>query len=203
MPLNTNTTTIDEAIDELEAERESIADEVARIPPDERTEDNGEYLRLSSEAAEIERHLAGLEWARDGPDDPTNWEGTDIPEDGYGGHVVFELGGLTTSEVAQVNDRVADFQATTISPTESAEGAASIFWIAQGTHSAPFFDAEDLADTDDPFQYKVDQIGALPKQLTDWLESEINGLSTVGEREGNSFMQLVEAKSETYHETSE
>jgi hypothetical protein len=187
MPLNTKTTTTDEATDDLEAQREELADEVAQIHPDERSQDNDEFVRLSNEASEIERQLAGLEWAREE----------------FGGDAMFELGGLTTSEVAEVNDRVADFQATTISPTESAEGAASIFWIAQGMRSAPFFDAQDLTDIDDPFQYKVDQIGGLPKQLTNWLESEINSLSTVGDREGNSFMQLVEAKSETYHETSE
>lgn len=183
MPLDTKTTTIDEAIAELEDDREDLIDEIARIPPDERDADNIEYARKSNEASELERYLGGLEWARDK----------------YGGDAEIELGGLTTAERAEVDDRVDDFKQTTITPTESTAAAESIFWVVKGTLAAPFFDAQDLAEHDDPFDYKNGQIGALPSQLTDWLEAEINELSTVGAREGNSFMQQVKAKTETYH----
>ncbi|WP_254766503.1 hypothetical protein [Salinilacihabitans rarus] len=184
MPLTTETTTIDEAIEALEEQREALADQLAQIPPAERTPDNDEVVQIQAEASEVERHLGGLEWACEQ----------------YGGDAVFELAGLTTSEIAHVNDRTNDFRQTTITPTQSVEGAASVFWIAEGVREAPFFDGVDEAD--DPFERKVAAIRGLPKQLTDWLEAEINDLSTVGEREGNSFDALVAAKSETYHPDS-
>jgi hypothetical protein len=38
--------------------------------------------------------------------------------------------------------------------------------------------------------------------VTDWLESRINDLSTVGNRDGGNFDELLQEKTEQYHQTS-
>lgn len=179
MPLRTTTTTIDDAIAELEDSLDDLADEVAQIHPDDRDPDNEEFRRIRQQAAETERHLGGLEWARD------EW----------GGDAEFVLGGLTTAEFAHVQDRVGDLKQETVTATGSVEGAGTVFYVAQGVHSAPF------ADADDAFEDICEAVHALPPQLTQWLEGEIEDLTTVGEREGNSFARRVKEKTESYHGT--
>ena len=180
MPLDTETFTLEEAYTDLEDEREELADEVAQIPPDERTEDNEEYLELAERAGEIERYLGGLEWLREE----------------YGGDATFELSGLATAETLEIGDRVADLRSETITPTQSTDNMATIFWVAKGIERAPF------ADPGDEYEDRCAVVRELPRQVTDWLEARINDLSTVGNRNGSSFEQLVEEKTEQYHQPS-
>lgn len=180
MPLQHETLTLEEAFADLEAEQEELADDIAQIPPDERTESNDKYLQLAQQAGEIERYLGGLDWIREE----------------YDGDVEFSLSGLNTQETLEINDRVDDLRSETITPTQSTNNMSTIFWVAKGLDDAPFVDPTDDYDT------KCAVVRDLPRQVTDWLESRISDLSTVGEREGNSFEQLVAEKTETYHETS-
>ena len=179
MPLKTETLGLEEAVADLEDEQEELADEIAQIPPGERTETNNEYVKLAQRAGEIQRYLGGLEWVREE----------------HGADVEFSLSGLDTQETLEINDRIDDLSSETVTPTQSTDNMATIFWVAKGIDSAPFIDSDDYGD-------KCATVRGLPRQVTDWLESRINDLSTVGEREGNSFEQLVAERTERYHETS-
>lgn len=180
MPLNTETITIEEAVTELEDERDQLADEIAQITPADRTQDNSDFVSASERAGEVERYLGGLEWAREE----------------FGNDAEFVLSGLATQETLEVADRVNDLQNETITPTQSTDNISTIFWVAYGLEDAPFVDAGD------EFEDVCATVRALPRQVTDWLESRISDLSTVGNRSGSSFDQLVAEKTEQYHQTS-
>jgi len=180
MPLQSETLTLEEAVADLENEKEELADEMAQIHPDERTDENAEYLKLGQQVGEIERYLGGLDWVREE----------------FGDDVEFSLSGLTTAETLEVNDRGADLRSETITPTKSTNNIETIFWVAKGVDDAPFVD--DGADYD----AKCAAVRNLPRQVTDWLESRINDLSTVGNRDGGNFDELLQEKTEQYHQTS-
>jgi len=196
MSLQRETISLEEAVADLEDEKEELADKVAQIPPDDRTAENQDYLQYSRQAGEIERYLGGLDWVRNGPENPDAWNGTPIPDDGFGNDVEFTLSGLSTAETLEVSDRSADLRSEAITPTKSTNNIETVFWVAKGLEDAPFIDAG--ADYDATCR----AVRGLPRQLTDWIESRINDLSTVGNRNGSNFEQLVEEKTETYHQTS-
>ncbi|WP_137288830.1 hypothetical protein [Natronorubrum halophilum] len=180
MPLQTETFTLEEVTADLEDEREELADEIAQIHPDERTEENNDYLQLAERSSDIERTLGGLEWVREE----------------FGTDAEFELSGLNTQETLEIADRVDDLRAETITPTKSTNNMATIFWAAKGTKSAPFI------DDDASFEERCATVRALPRQVSDFLESRISDLSTVGNRNATSFEALVAEKTEEYHPTS-
>jgi len=182
MPLQTETFTLEEAVADLEDEREDLADAIAQIPPEDRTEENADYVELAQRAGDVEQYLGGLEWIREEYADQ--------------GTLEFTLSGLATAETLEIGDRVNDLRSETVTPTSSTDNMATIFWVAKGVDSAPFVDG----DVD--FEDKCAAVRGLPRQVADWLEERVSELSTVGEREGNSFGQLVAEKTERYHETS-
>lgn len=180
MPLERTQVDLETAAAELDAQLDEIAEEVARIDPGERDSDNDEFVALRQRATELEKQLGGIEWLIDE----------------YGADATVTVTGLTARETAVVGDRIRDLESETLTPTKSVESMSQVIWVAEGLEAAPFL--EDGGD----FEAAFAAVGGLPRQVLDWLDDQISELSTVGDREGNSFAQRVAAKTETSPETS-
>lgn len=185
MPLDAEHLTLEEAFADLEDEKEGLADEIAQIPPDNRADENDEYLDLLRRSNTVLKHIGALEYVREE----------------YGDDVEFEFRGLSTGEFLTVRDRKNDLRAESITPTKSVEEVSRIFFVAAGLEHGPGVDAGD--DFEATCAIVRDE---WPPQLTEWAEEQISALTTVGEAEGNGseqlaadFRALVEEKTETYH----
>lgn len=176
MPLKTNTVNLLEEHARLDSRLDDLADRVA---------DEDDVEGAVEEAQRVENHLAGVQWALDHeewPDDPS---------------VI--LGALTTGEMAEVRDRTASAreEAKQFGGHGQAEGAASTFFVAAGVQDAPFVDGDASVDALVPVI-----ANELHPQFTQWLESRVDDLSSVGNVNATPFAERVAARTSDDTSTS-
>lgn len=170
MPLETETLPLLEEHARLDQRLDELADRVA---------DADDAEDAIEEAQRIESHLAGIQWALDHddwPDDPS-----------------VTVGALTTGEMAEVRDRTAAAQdeAQQFGGHGQVDGAAQTFFVAAGVHDAPFVAESGDASVDTLVPVIANE---LHPQFTQWLESRIDDISSVGNGSVTPFAERVAAR---------
>lgn len=163
MPRKTETYRLQDVAQGLDQRLDNLADKVAKAGDDEDTSESVQ------EARQLEGHLAGIQWAIDE----------------YGADAEITLGALTTGEYARVSDYTTDAANEQVGGPTSVEGASQIFFVAAGLVDAPFVD--DSAG----FEDRCAAVRGLPPQITRWLESQVDELTTPDVDLGNGFEARV------------
>ena len=161
MPLDTQTFDIHETLDDLETEREELAEQVADADPE-----SGAAQQLVERGQQMDRFISGLEWYR-------NHFGKDR----------ITVGALTNGErhlVRNTADRIGGDYA----------GRQNAY-VAMGTADAPYLehDPEDLNEPD--YEETIKQVAQLHPAFVDWMESKITDLGRLDGDTGKSFESLV------------
>lgn len=172
MPRDTTTYVAGEERERIDARLDTLADTAAQHDAD-----SDAYAEAVEEASRLEQHLVALQWL----------------VDEHGADAEVTVGGLTTGEYAQAQDRVADDQASRVGGG-STEGASRVYFVASGLVAAPFIDAEN------PLDKRVTAVSNLPPQVTTWLEHAIDE-ATVPADPGNSFKERVRARSQNANDS--
>ena len=174
MPRSTTTYDLQAEAQRLDRELDEAADEAA-----EATEGSSAYEEAVARGRQLERELAGVEWALD----PDEEEDRDPYEE-------VTLGALNAREYGEIGDRASSAmeQSTThASGISSASGVQRIFFAAGGLADAPF-----LSDSAD-FEEKARAVGDVAPQFLYWMEQRVDELTTP-DVEGNGFSQRLEAR---------
>lgn len=173
MPRTTETYDLEAERDRIDTKLDELADEVAEL--DEDSPLRGQKIE---EASNLERQLAGLDWALATPDADED----DHPDRPY---QEVTIGALTAGEYAEVRDTLDGDS----DPTMGRAGTTGILFAAQGVADAPFLEgSEDLTG-------KIVAVRELSPHFQDWLSARVDEISTP-QIEGNGFAQRV-AESET------
>lgn len=175
MPLRERTIDLDEAVQQLERERDEVAAQLADLDPE-----NPAATRLQRQGQRLDERLAGARWARDEAYDDADVPVWDEDTD------AITLGGLTGAEYGAVED---ELQTAGGGDRPAAGGAARVYLVAHGTVDAPYH-APDHSDAE-----RLAAAGQLPYQFLKFAEHHVNDLTAVGGAEGNrSFSALVAEK---------
>lgn len=159
MPRTTVTVDLQDELERIDQELDDVADEVAELP------DGAPHAGdLAERGVQLERQLAGLQWATDPPDDD--------PIDGPIEEVT--LGGLNAGEYLDVQAETADEGGT----------VSKVIFAAKGVVDAPFID-DSMSEAE-----RVQAVRDLPPQFHEWLATKVDDLSTP-DLEGNGFAQRV------------
>lgn len=158
MPLETQTY-------DLEAEAESLREKMAEHAQTQAEAPVGSTA--AQQAAQLgqttERHLSGVEWARD-----------ELAAD------ELTLSTLTNGERRRVTDTAEE---TVLSRADC--------YVAAGTYDAPYLEHDPDAITEEDFRETVKEVADLHPAFVDWLESEISNLGSYGADMGKSYRTLV------------
>lgn len=172
MPLETHSYDLEAVKRELEERAADLADRLDEGDTDADTAPR-EQQEIVQEGQQVDKHLAGVQWALgEGYDEVT-------------------LGGLTAGEYARVGDRTLDAQAEQIGGASSTEYASGILFTAAGVVDAPFL------DEGAGFEVKAMAVRELSPQFQSWLESEVDDLTTPDVDLGNGFAARVSQTSTT------
>jgi len=164
MPRKTETYQLEEEVERIDERIDELVGEVAEL-------DEGNPLRAQkrSEGQELERHLAGLQWAIAPPEDE--------PREPY---EEITLGALNAGEFADVTDSLSDLQ----DGQTPKNGAGQIVFAAKGIVNAPFID-EDMTE-----EQKIAAVAQLAPQFHEWIQARVDDLSTP-DVSGNGFEQRL------------
>ncbi|SIR99629.1 hypothetical protein SAMN05421858_5047 [Haladaptatus litoreus] len=210
MPRNTETIDLREEADRIDSELDEIAEKVARLndEADEDDEDDanaelvGEIEESFEKVDQLERELVGVHWALDEwGDNRCGAEKDDggtcqnpadsCPHhDSVGGTVELTIGGLTTGEFADVQDRTNTARNEKVGwgSDPSVEAAGSIFQAAKGLVDADFL-------SDDPeFFEKQQLVSNSAPQFKEWLSARVDDLTTPNVDTGNFSERLERAQ---------
>lgn len=152
----------------LESKRDALTDRLNELAEQVAGGDASEDAL--QEASRVERH-------RDAIADAV---------DEYGEHAEVTIGALTAGEYGQAKDYVKDSQLE--KSGQSVDGVSQIVYVAQGVQTAPFLDA--ATDTDGA----VAAVSQLAPALVEFLEAEIDDLTTPSGNGHESFADLLAAK---------
>lgn len=217
MTRNTETIDLQAEADRIDEELDDLAQELAelnhQLEEDEDAEDvSGPDVDLQEKLQEsdhLERLLAGVKWAI------REWQGlgdcgADLENggtcqntakscphhDNADSGVEVVVGGLTTGEYAEVQDRSETLRNQKIGWGEDAsvQGMSSIYQAAAGLESAPPLDGRPS------FEKKEAFLQDTPPQFKEWLSTKVNEKTTPDVDTGN-FDQRLEAAMQEIEET--
>lgn len=172
--LTTTTIVLGDKADQLAQRRDDLAAEIREAQQTaQETEDEDESTRLAREVARISqradganRHLKGVLWA----------------VDQWGEDAEIVLSGLNSEEYAQVEDYLQHGR------VGAGAGAHRNATVAMALEDAPF-----LPDGPPGFRDRLEEyVGPLPVNVTQWLESEVNDLTSPDPGNWTSFDDLLQ-----------
>lgn len=166
MPRYTETIDLREEHDRIDEELDELAAESADVDPD-----SPRRQELDTQGKRLEKHLAGLAWAINPPeDDPTR----DQP------YEEVTVGALTAGEYADLTDTAAaDAQ-----QGKATTGSSQVLFAAKGLEDAPFLD-EEMNEAQ-----RLAAVSQLQPQFQKWLASRVDKLSTY-DLEGNGYAARI------------
>lgn len=164
MPQATETLDLRAEYDRIDTKLDDLADATAEL-----SEDNSARGRKIREGKTLERHLAGLEWALDPPEDEEREPYEEVT-----------LGELSAGEHADVKDIIAGDS----DPGKGSAGSQEILFAAKGLVDAPFLPA-DASEAQ-----VVSAVDSLKPHFAQYLADRVDDLTTP-DIEGNGFVQRV------------
>ena len=162
----------DEEIERIEAERQDLAEEVARMD-----EDDPERQQKAQRGGDLDVHLDGLEWAQTAHEDDAvpQW-GADVNSITLAGLTAGEYGGME-GEVAEAAER-----------GQSPQQVQRVYQVRVGTVDAPYI-SDEMTETQE-----TASVAGLPIGFIKWAYDRIDNLSSVGNGERASFSVLLAEK---------
>jgi len=173
MSFRETTITFREEIERIEAERESLAEEVAEMDSDD-----PQRARKAKRGIELDAHLDGLEWAAH-----TAHDDADVPQ--WDDDVdSITLSGLTGGQFGAIEGEVADGT----DRGQSAQQVERVAKVRMGTVDAPYID-DGMGE-----KQEIAAVAGLPTGFLRWVGSKVEELSSVGNDERSDFGSLLAEK---------
>lgn len=165
------TLVLGETLDDLDDQLDDLADTMVDEEPDEGEEPSEAFRDAVQDGQRLNRQHVGVSWA--------------VDEWGADAEVV--VSAIDMGSRAEVDDYKSSLRSNTVGGPSSSDGAGRLFYIAAGVAEAPF------ADRDDGIEETVAELRSVPQQFGDWLEEQINEVSTP-DVSGNEFGERLEAR---------
>lgn len=170
MPRKTKTYNLKEEAERIDTELDEVAATVSNL--EEGNPGRNEKVR---EGRQLERELAGLQWALNPEEDEDREPYEEVT-----------VGALTAAEYANASDRASDAIGRQ-KGNSSSEWLRRLYFASAGVVSAPWLDEDDAS-----FEDKLTETNQVAPQFLFWLESVVDEITTP-RVEGNGFAQRVEA----------
>jgi hypothetical protein len=162
------------AAEQQAKEADDVADDVADQEEtvrelQQRVEEDGDGGAVATELQQAREHLQTLRAQQETAADQRDALRWAVSQ--WGDDASITLRGITTGTRARIQDTVNATQVGDIG-----EGVVGNYALAAGIVGAPFFEG----DTPD-LETRVEYVAALPPELADWIDDELNELMDLGE----------------------
>lgn len=159
MPRHTREVDLNEEAERLDNKLDRLASDLNDVD-----DDSDKAAEIIQEAQTLEQHLVGVEWARNPPEE----EDRDAYES-------VTVGALTTGEYGRFTDKVSDVQQEKVGFQQggsSVNGASQVFFVASGLVEGAG------VEEGDTFESKVSVVNQHAPQFTNWLEEQVDDVTT-------------------------